>query len=633
MAKNYTFPRMNVNIWDKSVTFPFVPEETPLHKPLIIGFSEKGKPNVPMYVNVDELKDQFGPGTIDEYSKWFHHPNIFLKETLKYQKAFFVRVIDENATTANVVLVLETYESNGTYYLKWITKTIDEIKTIVGDETLTYDTLPTYPISESIDGVSVNGTGYPIIAIDAGSPGKAGNNTGFVFFYDVDTDTDKQQRVESILYSMGYFEKPYGYDTPLPIRNIFDDKYFEFSFKKDAVDSQTTKRYYFDDVMKDEFRDKIFNTHIYADNIKTIGEAILTVETSNELAGGDVPFLVNLISGKYLDNTAYSNVQFLEDSKILDQDIYIYMLGGDDGDTSVDKLESLTQAWLSGTVYPDIKDQARYPITHLYDSGYSMSAKQALIDFVGVRKDVKIIISTQVSSIVPNSKEEDQSAGSTLRGQALLHPESPIYGTSACRITIFQQAGILPDSPWEKWVPATFAILRKRSQFHNAKYIKGTFKGLPNSEVDCFQKVNWTPSDNDHKQLSWDTGLNYFQYYDMVSIHYPDIKSVYMYDTSLLSSDEFTDYVIYHMHICQEVWSKFVGIEEPLPTLISKIKNTLDDKAQKTFGSYVSIINNPYQTELDKQLGYSLTVECRFIGNMPNRQWNVIFMIERPSGK
>ena len=626
-----SFPHLNIEVKDESVTFPFIPEELALHRPMILSFGEKGLAGDKYiyYGSYDELKPQVGEGTFDPYSKWFQHPNLFMRKALQYEKVFFVRLTPADAKTGGLVIWLEEYEDSGNVYLKWNKGSLTDVKTAVADETITYKTIPTWTVTESIGGNSVTGTAYPIFGFDAGSPGEWANTAGITFFYDIDNaDHDKELASDAVLYSAGFVDQPYGYDAPLPIRNIFNDKFFDFAFNPDAMDPNTRKRYSWDDVMKDEFRKGIpFSVYTYSNNIKIIGNAIVTAEADPDLTD---PWLINLVTLKKNDDTTtYAKTSFLDDSLTLDSNVNEYLLEGNDGDISLANLESLTKDWLSGAIYPDIEDQARYPITHLYDSGYGMDTKLALIDFLGVRDDVKIVASTQVSSEVANSKAEDQSAGSALRSQALLHPESFVYGTGACRVSIFQQCGKLPDSPWKYWVPASYDNLIKRSMFHNAIYIKGVPKGRPNSEVTCFQTVNWTPSNEDHKQLSWDTGLNYFQYADMTTLFYPDLRSVYMYDTSLLSSDIFVDYIVYMKHICLQIWTKYSGVEDPLPTLIASVKNDIDRKMHDVFGNYVQVTSNPYQTELDKQLGYSLTIELLIGGYMPMRVFNVIFRVRR----
>jgi hypothetical protein len=253
-----------------------------------------------------------------------------------------------------------------------------------------------------------------------------------------------------------------------------------------------------------------------------------------------------------------------------------------------------------------------------------------MIDFMGIRDDVKIMLSTQSVYNEPNTKAEDQSSGSYLRGRALLHPESFIYGTMACRVTIQQQCGYLTElSNYTKLVPTTLDNLTKKGKWQGATYMKGKPKGLPHSAMTVLKDINWIPVTSDFKQQSWDNALNYAQYYDMTSLHYPDVISIYPYLTSLLSDDIFTDMLVYIKHIVRYQWAKFAGVDDPISQLIGSIKESVGKDIYGKLGNYLRAEVNPYQTELDAELGYALTVEIPVYGTIPNRVWNVIVPVRR----
>jgi hypothetical protein len=220
--------------------------------------------------------------------------------------------------------------------------------------------------------------------------------------------------------------------------------------------------------------------------------------------------------------------------------------------------------------------------------------------------------------------------GSFLRGRALLHPESFIYGTMACRVTIQQQCGKLAElSNYTRIVPSTLDNLVKKGKWQGAVYMKGKPKGLPHSAVTVLKDINWVPVMSDFKQQSWDNALNYMQYYDMTSLHYPDVISIYPYLTSLLSDDIFTDMLVYIKHIVRFQWAKFAGVDDPIAQLIGDIKESVGREIYGKLGNFLRAEVNPYQTELDVELGYALTVEIPVYGTIPNRVWNVIVPVRR----
>jgi len=663
MPKFYSFPHNEVNVKDESWRIPLIVEQLVLHRPIFLSFAERGPIGIPVYGDHTELSTRFGAGTFDIFSKYYRHPNLFLERCLRYNKAFFVRLASETAAMATLLLQCSVYEKpliqyqkdadgfrlvdvNGDFIpvddgtgnplkepgivLKWTTRPIDLVnedpKHLVQSNTI---------MPDPDGGPDLSVTTYPVAAFVASSPGNWGNVTGFKLFWSADSDAGVASNMESIIYTLGIVNTPWGSDTVQTVRNKYLYVDSEFTFKEDTIDKATMRRYNINEVIRNEWKEEdiTFSLYSYAANVTTICERCLAIENTTIFTELTSAHMVNIMTGKTLEQIYYDHIKVdtdSTDSVMLDKNIILYMTGGDDGDTSDADLESLTRDWLTGNVFPDISDQAHYPVTHLYDSGYEAETKESLINFLGIRDDVKIIMSTQSVYEEPNTKAEDQSMGSYLRSRALLHPESYIYGTQACRVTILQQCGKLNElTPYNRLVPATLDCMMKKGQWQGSIYMKGKPKGLPKSAVTVLKDINWFPVTPDFKQLSWDNALNYMQYYDMTSVHYPDVISIYPYLTSLLSDDIFTDMLVYIKHIVHFQWAKFAGIDDPIPQLIANIKDSVGKDIYAKLGNFLRAEVNPYQTELDVELGYSLTVEIPVYGTVPNRVWNVIIPVRR----
>lgn len=651
MVKFRTFPHHNVEIKDESIRNVFRPEVVPIHRPMFLGFAEKGDIGVPKFGNYTQHSNHYGKGTFDQYSKFFYHPNLFLTKACNYQQCFFVRLADSAAEVASAVLELHLtenadipqYQKDGDGYRMvdgsddWIP--VEESGSPVTETGVEiFWTLRPLGVDESLSNLLPETTGdvtvYPIMAFEASSPNSAANKAGVKLWFDWSTaDLSIINNIEALMFEFGIVDQPYGLDTPMPVRNLFGNPTTAFSFKEDAIDSATDRRVYFDYILQNDYTELPFNIKVFSEHIETIGDKILLLETMEELTNA---YMVNVFNGKSLEGKYYDHVLVKSEVvaeptvTVLDEDVIQYMSGGNDGDTTNASLESLTAAWVTGNVFPDIYDQARYPVTHLYDSGYELDTKKAMIDFLGVRDDVKVVLSTQEVANTVNSKEEDQSTGSALRAQLLLHPESLIHGTQVCRGTIFQQCGRLVENPnWLEVVPATYDCLTKKCRWQGATYFKGKPKGLPNSAVEVLKNINWFPNSDDHKQLSWDTGLNYMQYYDMSRYHYPDVRSIYPYETSLISDDIMCDILVYLKHIARYHWSVFAGRDEDAELLFGEIKKDISDDIFDKFGNFLKFEVSVYQTDIDKLLGYQSTVEIAVYGNMPQRVWNVIIPVRR----
>lgn len=663
MPKFYSFPHHVINVKDESLRNPLIVEQLVLHRPMFLSFAERGPIGVPVYGDFEELSTKFGAGTFDMFSKYYKHPNLFLERCLRYNKAFFVRLASATADTATLLLQCSVYEKpviqyqkdadgfrltdvNGNYIpiddgtgnplkepgivLKWSVRSID-----LSTENPKAIAQTTSIIPDPDGGPDLTVTTYPVAAFVANSPGAWGNVTGFKLFWNEDSDTGVAAKMGSVIYTVGVVTTPWGSDTVQVVRNRYLYTDSEFTFKEDTTDKATMRRYYINEVIANDWNadDLTFDLYTYANNITTICERCYAVEDAIVFPELTEAHMVNIMTGKTFEQQHYDHIVIdttSTDSVLLDKNIILYMTGGSDGDIADADLESLTRDWLTGNVFPDISDHARYPVTHLYDSGYEAETKESLINFLGVRDDVKVILSTQSVYEEPNLKSEDQSMGSYLRARALLHPESYIYGTQACRVTILQQCGKLNELiPYNRIVPATLDCMMKKGEWQGAIYMKGKPKGLPKSAVTVLKDINWFPVAPDFKQLSWDNALNYMQYYDMTSVHYPDVISVYPYLTSLLSDDIFTDMLVYIKHIVHFQWAKFAGVDDPIPQLIANIKDSVGKDIYGKLGNFLRAEVNPYQTELDVQLGYSLTVEIPVYGTVPNRVWNVIVPVRR----
>jgi len=661
MSKFYSFPHYEINVKDESSTTVLAVEDLALHRPLFLSFAERGPVGVPVYGSYEELVTKFGAGTFDVYSQYYKHPSLFAERCLSHNKVFFVRLAADTAVSASLVLQCSIFTSNLIQYqkdaegfiildesgdplpidnegvplrepgtiVKWTIRALgaeENPKALVQSTSVGVDPVTAEP---------VNITTYPIAVLTATSPGAWGSLTGFKLFWNEDSDTGVATAMDSLIFTLGVVTTEWGDDTASVIRTRYLDTDTEFTFAENTIDKTTMRRYNLSEVIVNDYKadDILFNLYPYPANVEAIGTACLVNETVADFPELTSPFMVNLFTGKTMTQQPYDHISIdvdSEDAILFNKNVINYMIGGVDGTVANADLESLTQTWLTGDIFPEIKDKPRYPVTHLYDSGYASETKESLIEFLGLRDDVKIILSTQSVYNEPNTKAEDQSMGSFLRARALLHIESYIYGTQACRVTIMQQCGKLNDTTvYNTIVPATIDNMIKKGIWQGATYMKGKPKGLPNSAVTILKDVNWFPVEDDFKQLSWDNALNYMQYYDMTSYHYPDVISVYPYLTSLLSDDVFTDMLVYIKHIVRFQWAKFAGVDDPIAQLIASIRESVGADIYKKLGNFITAEVNPYQTETDLELGYALTVEIPVYGTVPNRVWNVIVPVRR----
>jgi hypothetical protein len=123
------------------------------------------------------------------------------------------------------------------------------------------------------------------------------------------------------------------------------------------------------------------------------------------------------------------------------------------------------------------------------------------------------------------------------------------------------------------------------------------------------------------------------QYYDMTGYHYPDVKSIYPYDSSLISDDILCDMLVYLKHVARLQWATFAGRDESPELLFGEIRESISDDIYTKFGVFLKTEVSVYQTDIDKALGYQTTIEIAVYGNFSQRVWNVLIPVRRNEGE
>ena len=228
-------------------------------------------------------------------------------------------------------------------------------------------------------------------------------------------------------------------------------------------------------------------------------------------------YKVNVISGKNLLNVNYDHTMVNtvydateetvtpisgSDIAYLNAANVIPLTGGNDGtfidddgaDSTGSKVDSDDKPYWSSNdqamyrfvklkaagVGDEIVESLHYPFTHIFDVGYSVRTKKAMLDFLDVRDDVVVVLSTQAlmadgsgRPIAINDQATDEGIGEALRAYALLMRESVLYGTDCMRASIYCHAGRLVDTTLYNGVlPFTFWDAVQYSQYGNLTYMK-----------------------------------------------------------------------------------------------------------------------------------------------------------------
>lgn len=294
-------------------------------------------------------------------------------------------------------------------------------------------------------------------------------------------------------------------------------------------------------------------------------------------------------------------------------------------------IESRIERFFNLQVLPQVVDKAHYPFNTIVDTGYSQGLKDTIVDFIAIRDDVCLLMSTW-------SGAGDTDQATTLGvGKALIEnirqtPESELFGTGTFRATIFGQVGKLNSDVWKDDIPLTLWYTTKLAELHNLSYIKDQPAGLPNAAVEIFKSISWTPASKRIKRDLWTDCINYAQHYDMNHLHFPGLKSVYTHDTSVLATDSYKNTVIYIKQLSLPIWAKYAGTEDVnIAAVYNQVLSDFDAKLAHVLHDKYQFQTRMYQTEEEAKYGYIHHLEIILIGGVSQRVWNLDIICRRPN--
>lgn len=620
--------------------------------------AERGVPGEIYFGGAAELNRYLGSETFKETSPYFTPATRFLGTAMAGQGVNVMRLVDPAAEAAALGLFVEVTPGQITQYQKTVTgayildtngnpkpqldgsnQPITEagvtlrwfVRAIANGET--FDTLEPTVVGTGASAV----TTYPIMGINVLSPGSYGNRQGFSLYSSRTELAAVAEDVNSIIYRFVPYELPTAASTTASaIADVFGSKFSDISFKNEAIYSKTatnySAKYAFGTnyVVADTGEYTLpYEVHVYGENVGLIGAAILDV--SPELGTID-PYMIDIISGIDLNGEHYDHVAIDTDSAdVVNSNVVNYALGGNDGETSFAKLQEWIVDWIEGGDHGEFPNVQQHPMTHFTDPGFTMVTKQALLNLLDLRDNLKIDLSTQDISLPLNTKAQDLSAGQTLASAAMLHPESVINGVGCTRVGIYAHAGKLVNgTAYTGNVPFTLNRLVQRRELDGGTYIRGSAAGLPNSEVTLFRKPNWTADDEAIRKLAWASSINVVMHASRTVIFYPDLRTVYPNDTSLLSSDEVSDRIIYMFKICRQIWAKYSGVRKASKKLFPLIERDIDNEINSAMnGDNIQVASTVFQTAADANLGYATSINLAISGNPALRQMNFNVVVGR----
>lgn len=493
--------------------------------------------------------------------------------------------------------------------------------------------------------LATTGMRYPILELEAAWVGEYGNRLGVRLASA--TARSAQPQKESVYLNektvtgrLQFVERPVNASTAQVTQTSAGEQSIEFALKPGAIDASVEKELYLGDVAITSYDDGIYASpfvgmHVYQDNIDAILAEVFDIEapeqdSMDENDTDESKYMINLLDGLDFDGNPYNTFRLLgplDDAEAVNLNSVAthYATGGSDGTMSftdhANQVGVICESYAEGDW--DFLDDAIYPQSVIYDSGFPIDVKKKLFVPMGVRKDIVTVIATQDVSQPQNSVSDDSSAASALRAAARLYPESEIYGTSTCRALVMGRSGKLLNDPYKDLLPLTIEACHKFSAYMGAGdrvwKPNAKFDDPANNKVELFDPRTvvgaYVPATQRAKD--WDTGMISVQNYNRDSLFVPAWQTVYDDDTSVLNSAANMWVAVELEKICQEVWRELTGIGYLNEAQFIQRSNRLIEARAKesNFDNRVVIEVETFKTPADTQRGYSWSTNVTMYAN------------------
>lgn len=649
-----------LGVQDKSQGVPvYEPESVPSHLPHVYFFAEKG-PTLPQLVSGDSLVQMYGTKTIDPRSSYYTHQSQLVNVLQGVGNAVMAqRVIPADAgPKSRLLLSLEivadqvaTYERNadGSYTLDAQGAKIPTGTTVAGyiarwvaNKWTAGSTDFEFGQVEAMAGTlssstSVQAQIIPIVEFEANFQGAYANNLGLRLQAISNTELDPASatlagKLKALLYRLQIVSRADSSSTSNYVNNLMGEPSLSFTLKSDTINPGTDEELGLDNIFVNAYQrldqrgfppvyGPFGKIHVYTENLEDIltdvqaSEAAVTLNTVNAtdlymtdvIAAQDIhgnPLHTLLLKGAADGGIKFGNTAT------------VYAAGGSDGTMNFTTFDTLVKNELLnyGELEAKLLDDAMYPQSALYDSGFSFETKKAMIAVMGKRKDIGIIVSTQDVSLPQNTPAQEMSMATALQSYARNFPESEFYGTSVCRAMVVGHAGYLLGSKYRGLLPFTLEVAAKFGRYMGAS--DGRWKGgqsfdlPPNNQVTMFRDANIEWASALARSQQWSNGLVWAQSYDRLSYFFPAFQTVYDDDTSTLNSALTMWGAIELEKVAQRTWRDLTGISSlTQEQFIERSNKLIVEKTRGRFDDKVIVVPTTMFTAADSQRGYSWT--CR----------------------
>ena len=668
-------PQANIlGIQDLSQRPPvYTPEQLPSHLPHIFFYAQKGKGGEAVLGSGDAFLNNFGIDTTNPRSKYYNHASV-LASTVRGRGNAIIgqRIVPADAAPpARLLLSLDIVEEDIQQYqrdnltgkfrrdntgakipivgsklpgfkAKWV---LNRWNGVTEDEPFGQ---VTSKVGSLVNAASEQSTLYPIQEWEVSSQGEWGNNIGLrIEAPTTDSTTPTNAALAKLLnayiYRFQIVNRSSINSTAQPVASNGGDTTLDLMLSENAINPSTGAVLSFDDrfinsyqtLNQPGFMDRYGPygaAKVYRENL----EAILAMIGEAEAPHGLFPeltmdedseylYLVNPFTATDLENVPYYTLEIqgpTDGGLSFGSTSTHWATGGSDGtmnDVAFD-LAVRDQLLNYGTNGIDMLDTAMYPQSCIYDTGFKLETKMALMSILPKRRDMWIALSTQDITQPQNNSTDESAVAVTLRTALRAYPESEIFGTGVCRGVVIGHSGYLVDNSYKKLLPLTIEFADRCANYMGAgdgRWRPGMgFDRAPNNLITMFRDVNVTFKSAQVRNNDWDNGLVWAQRYDRVSLFWPAVQTVYDDDTSVLNSPITMMACVELIKIAERVWRQLTGTTNLTEEQFIERSDALIAAAcANRFDERFVIIPETFFTADDTQRGYSWSTKINIYAN------------------
>lgn len=480
---------------------------------------------------------------------------------------------------------------------------------------------------------------YPILKATC-DYGSFGNNVGLR----IGTNRDKVSLSTSqggLLFDYQPVERSKA-GTVDVIRNKYNERTTLFALKNGFYDPATDVDYGIGDIIA--MHETVIpgttpsygpfdSVEIFEGNVETVLKDMLEKENAAiaELTPNlNIPALtdhnlVGFLDGKSASGVAHHSVMIstAPGSKAMTLGTTFFAEGGSDGDTSMASLEARIQWEMENNwknpEYP-LVNRRRFPITRVYDTGFSLPTKKALMKAMGYSPAIAFIGMVQDLSQPRMSAVEERAGGILLNAAAVAYPESEEFGTPTMRAVLYRQSYYPANSKYKGLLggPTNHAV--KEARFGGSgdgRLRKEQNYTLPgNNVLEGVLELNDSWLDQGLSDANWENSINGAVDRNRSTYYYPTLQTVYNNDTSTLNSPIVMGIFCDLVHVCDQIHTVVTGRNDLTNSqVLALYKSEFEALTDGAYAGLVTLECSPFFTRADEARNYSTSINITLFAN------------------